>query len=117
MSVSSPLVGGEYPILGLDRGVPIKGLGGGYPIQGLGGGYPVPGLGVPHPRSGLGVPQCTPYHDWMGYPPHPHHDWMGYPSPTPIRQSSIASTCYTAGDMPLAFTQEDFLVCKYYCPR
>ena len=35
----------------------------------------------------------------------PHHDWMGYP---PI--TSIASTCYVAGGMPLAFTQEDFLV-------
>ena len=46
--------------------------------------------------------------DWM---PPPHRDWMGYPPPPPIgRQSSIASTCYAEGSMPLAFTQEDFLV-------
>ena len=30
--------------------------------------------------------------------------------PPPIRQSSIASTCYAAGGVPLALTQEDFLV-------
>ena len=44
----------------------------------------------------------------------------GYPLPrsrqgggdSPIRrQSSIACTCYVAGGVPLAFTQEDFLVC------
>ena len=37
---------------------------------------------------------------------------MGYP--TPIRQNSIASTCYPAGGMPLAFMQEDFLVLSIY---
>ena len=54
-------------------------------------------------------------HDWMGYPPTtmtgwgtPHHDWMGYPPLT-----SIASTCYAAAGMPLAFTQEDFLIVDY----
>ena len=47
------------------------------------------GGGKPPGRSGWGVP--------------PHHDWMGSP-PT------IASTCYAAGGMSLAFTQEDFLV-------
>ena len=44
-----------------------------------------------------------------GYPPSPS-DWMRVP-PTP-GDSSTASTCYKAGGMPLAFTQEDFLV--YY---
>ena len=36
----------------------------------------------------------------------------GTPSlpPPPIAQSSIASTCYAVGGVPLAFTQEDFLV-------
>ena len=38
----------------------------------------------------------------------------GTPSlPPPIAQSSIASTCYAAGCVPLAFTQEDFLVVTY----
>ena len=36
-----------------------------------------------------------------------------YP-PTPIRQSSVASTCCAAGGMPLAFTQEDFLVLELF---
>ena len=66
----------------------------------------------------------TPHWDWMGYPPligtgcgypplrldggNPHQDWMGV---SPIRrQSSRVSTCYAVGGMPLAFTQEDFLV-------
>ena len=35
-------------------------------------------------------------------------------SPPTIRQHSIASTCYPAGGMPLAFTQEDFLVSVYF---
>ena len=43
----------------------------------------------------------------MGEVPQPG----GYPA-------GIASTCYgyAAGGMPLAFTQEDFLVCKYFVP-
>ena len=83
---------GGYPISGLGRGYPISGLGG-YPSLG---GTPCLGgtqcLGVPHvrgeyPMSG-GVPHLRP----------------------PIAQSSIASTCYAAGGVPLAFTQENFLV-------
>ena len=37
---------------------------------------------------------------------------MGYPLPgvPPLTQSSIASTCYAVGGVPLAFTQEDFVV-------
>ena len=62
-------------------------------------------LGYPHP--GMGYPPTHP-HPWDGYPP---QHGTGYP-PTwpPPRQSSIASTCYAAGGVPLAFTQEDFLV-------
>ena len=41
------------------------------------------------------------YLPW-GYP----SGWMGIPPPPPGRQSSTASTCYTAGGMPLAFTQD-----------
>ena len=44
------------------------------------------GLGYPLTRTGL------------GYPPDRTAEWV--------------STCYTAGGMPLAFTQEDFLVLK-----
>ena len=49
----------------------------------------------------------------QGTPPPPGLDGV---HPPPIRQSSIASTCYAAGGMPLAFTQEDFLVssCFYF---
>ena len=43
-----------------------------------------------------------------GVPPCPGLD--GVPHPPVRRQSSIASTYYVAGGMPLAFTQEDFLV-------
>ena len=40
---------------------------------------------------------------------------MGYLPPPP---SSIASTCYMVGGMPLAFTQEDFLVSQVsVCPQ
>ena len=51
--------------------------------------------------------RCTPSQDRMGVPPS-HWDWMGVLLPS-SRQSSRASTCYTAGSMPLTFTQEDFL--------
>ena len=102
------------------------------------GGTPFRGLawGVPHLRSGWGVPTSQvrtegyPHpgvpsrQDWMGYPPAPSktmgypfpiQDWMGYSLPPLSRnQSSIASTCYTAGSIPLAFTQEDFLVSRIY---
>ena len=35
-------------------------------------------------------------------------------APPPIAQSSIASTCYAVGGVPLAFTQEDFLVAYFF---
>ena len=78
----------------------LSGLDGGTPLSGLDGG----------PAN----------QDWMVVTPPPHLDWM---APLPIRrQSSRVSTCYTAGGMPRAFTQEDFLVltlewsqyCSYY---
>ena len=72
---------------GLDA--PIK-TGWGYPID-IGLEYPYPSL-----QSGLdGVPPVR----------------TGWGTPSPVRrQSSKASTCYAVGGMPLAFTQEDFLV-------
>ena len=85
-SVCSHLQGGGYPVPGLwVRGYPIPGLGRGYPPARSG-------------RWGGGVP-------WV--PPTTRTGWGTHP---PSRQSSIASTCYAAGGMPLAFTQEDFLV-------
>ena len=101
---------GGYPISGLG-GYPISGRGwgvphlrsGGYPISGLGGVLHLRSRGVPHLRS-RGVPHLrsgggTPSQVW------------GVPQVTPP-PPGIASTCYgyAAGGMPLAFTQEDFLV-------
>ena len=73
-------------------------------------GYPLPPT-----RSGWGTPPGP----GMGYPP-PDLGWgtppdLGWCTPpdlacgTPLTWD-IASTCYAAGGMPLAFTQEDFLV-------
>ena len=86
---------GGYPIQLM--GVPPSQVQvGGYPIQLMGGtlprsrweGYPIQLTGVPHPANGEVLPQA-------GGTPH---------------QGSMACTCYAAGGMPLAFTQEDFLV-------
>ena len=98
--------------------------GGGYPIQPwMGGGYliqPWRGYpiqpwtgGVPYPALDGGVPQ-----PWTGGTPSrggtPSHVRGGGVPPT-----EIASSCYgyAAGGVPLAFTQEDFLVVsKVYFP-
>ena len=88
-------------------------------------GTPWPGLdggGTWHTPSQVGVSGYPPGQVWMGggtwgtpsarsgwYPGYPPPGLDGVP-PTPIRQSSIARTCYLAGSMPFAFTQEDFLV-------
>ena len=64
------------------------------------------GWGYPPVGTGWGTPTCW---DWRGVPPL-GLDWG---TPPPIRrQNSRVSTCYAAGGMPLAFTQEDFLVYK-----
>ena len=113
----SQVWGGGYPIP--EVGVlPQPGLdGGGYPISG---GYPGQVLmmgGIPHPGGYPGQilmmggvpPTSRPGWDT----PHPPTLGWGTPWPGmgyPPRQSSIASTCYAAGSMPLVFTQEDFLV-------
>ena len=97
---------GGYPGGGVSRsGTPLPP---GYhpPIQVSQGGYLTwvpPHQGTPPSRSAGGVPD-------LGTPP------SGYP---PRRggdpgQDNIGSTCYTAGGMPLAFTQEDFLI-FYLC--
>ena len=60
-------------------------------------GVPSPQLGLEYPPAMAGVP-----------PPPPSRDGI------PPRQNSRASTCHAAGGMPLAVTQEDFLVCKNF---
>ena len=69
--------------------------------------------GGPHPRSGhtpfqvqMGGGEYSLRSGW-GVPPCPGLDGV---HPPPSGQISIASTCYAAGGVPLAFTQEDFLV-------
>ena len=69
-----------------------------------------------------GTPPGVPPVSWMGYPSQrvpPLAGWgtPGRVSPTGVppsrgtpHQTSTACTCYAAGGMPLAFTQEDFLV-------
>ena len=98
-----PQPGMGYPLTW--DGVPPPDLGQGTPLDLEWGTPPRPGNGVTPqtwdrvpPRPGTGYP---PDLGW-GTPPRPG---MG-PPPT----WDIASTCYVAGSMPLAFTQEDFLV-------
>ena len=103
------------------------------------GGYPIlPNRGwgyYPHPDLGRGVLLC-PWYPSSWYPPsrpgkeYCHPDLVkGVPPPPPTYRSekgqvigwgggtpnrnSIVCTCYAAGGMPLAFTQEDFLVFTY----
>ena len=56
--------------------------------------------GYPHP-AWWGYPLLG----WMGV-----HPWLDGGTATPWRQSSTGCTYYAAGDMPLVFTQGDFLV-------
>ena len=127
----TPRQGGTYPGYLPGRGVPTWGTPGrghlprvppgrgsahlGYPPQQGGAcpGTPLAGGCLPrvpplpagghlprYPPPSRGAPaQGTP---WQGGPP-------AVPPPPPSR-SSIACTCYAAVGMPLAFTQEDFLV-------
>ena len=80
---------------------------------------PKPGMGYPPPsRPGRGTSQTW---DGVPLPPSrsepPPQTWDGVPPPPPpTRQSSIANTCYAAGGMSFAFTQEDFLVIYVFIP-
>ena len=82
----------------------------GYPHPVLMGGYPHPvpvGNGVPPSSPSRGYPtphqldEATPPPGLDGGTP-PCQDWVEY-TPSPHPDSSRASTCYTAGGMPLAF--------------
>ena len=126
---------GGYSIPGLDGGGPHPRSGwgvphprsgwGGTPFQVWSGVYPIlPGV-PPHPRldgvppiqywmgyppSNIGWGTPSPIQDWMGYPPTPHPDLGQGVAQVPPPPISKTSTCYAAGGVPLAFTQEDFLV-------
>ena len=114
------------------RGTPSQVQMGGTPSQVYTGGTLFCWWGTPSKIKTGGTPHIPPVQDWMGYP-HPRddgvppiQDWMGYPHPSldevspPIQEGmgylpppspiNKASTCYAAGGVPLAFTQEDFLV-------
>ena len=125
--------GGGYPIevMGVipsqvqaGRGDPIQ-LTGGYPIPGPGGGYPHPAdghtlsqlqdggypiqlMGVPYPRTWDGIP---PSKIWDGVPHRPG-TWDGVSPPVPNQDTEQHSE-----HLPLAFTQEDFLVFNYFLPK
>ena len=90
--------GGGYPLprSRWEEGAPSQVLVGGTPYRGPGRGY------VPPSQVGEGVSpsQVGEGGEGGGTP-----SQVGYPL-----QNSIACTCYVAGCMPLAFTQEDFLV-------
>ena len=68
--------------------------------------YPCPGV-PPWPGQDWGI---SPGQDWVP----PRLGWGTAPArtrfPPPPRQNCRATTCYAAGGMPLAFTQEDCLV-------
>ena len=102
-----------YPILPVGEGDTLSCWWGCTPIWPTGG-YPCGWWGYPHPTD-WGYPHLV---NWGGYPiwlmgvtppPPPLSGLDGITPPPPFRrQSSRASTCYTAGGMPLVFTQEDF---------
>ena len=131
-------VGGPHPRSGWGvPGVPPNQVRMGYPLD-LGWGTPLDmgqgtpldlGWGTPSPRHGQGTPWTwdrVPPRPGTGYPPDlgrgtppdlgrgTPQTWDRVPPPTDLGWGTpppgIASTCYAAGGMPLAFTQEDLLV-------
>ena len=86
--------------------------GGGYPLhRSRWGGYSFPGPGGGYPFQLMGGTPSS----WWGVPPAGVTPWQGVTplaGVSPSHQSSIACTCFAAGGMLLAFTQEDFLVTK-----
>ena len=82
--------------------------------------YHSPGQGIPQSSWGVLQDRGTPTRTGLGYHPSqdrctPGQDRTGvslgldWGTSPPPRQNSRARTCYAAGSMPLAFTQEDFL--------
>ena len=103
---SQVLSRGGTPVPNRGRGTLVPG--GGYSCPGV---LCQPGLGYPYPplQNRTGVPLAR---TGLGYSPPPSgQDRTGVPGYTsPPNQINRVSTCYTVGGMPLAFTQEDFLV-------
>ena len=86
------------------------GGGGGLPtISGLEGGTYLPRWGVPTLAGGY-LPRPRGTYLGRGYLPWQGGTYLGRGVPTFPGRNSIACACYMAGGMPLAFTQEDFLV-------
>ena len=103
--VGTPPTQSRYPHLG--QVSPTQGR---YPHPGQ---VPLPRVGTPHPGQ---VPPTQ-----SRYPPHPGqvspHPGQVSPHPrvgTLPYRTSIACACYATGSMPLAFTQEDFLVLRNF---
>ena len=105
--------GGGYPARSSWGGYPA----GGYPGRGYpGGGYPAWGgtqVRYPPARSAGGVPGGGTLAGGVPRSGTPQPGQLGGGVPCQGRypgQDNIGSTCYMAGGMPLAFTQEYFLV-------
>ena len=79
----------------------------------LGGGLPQSwteqDCGTAPARTGLGYPPPWSGQDW-GTPPTQHRTRVT----PPLSKDRRASTCYAAGGMPLAVTQEDFLIYELF---
>ena len=105
-----PKDGRRYCFQFVCQSIPRLGGGESTPIPGQDGGYPIPDQdGVPPTISRMG------YHPMAGWGYSLSAGWGDPPSQVKTGGStpnwnSIACTCYAAGGMPLAFTQEDFLV-------
>ena len=110
-------IGGGYPFPGLDgMGVsPSDVWMGGTPFPGLDWGYPLQMVWVGDTPSQVRTGRHLSRTGWV----YPHPD-LGR-GPLPPRRSgprvggtpyhnSLTCSCYAVGGMPLAFTQEDFLV-------
>ena len=103
---------GGYPpffLMGVPHGKgypPTIGTGWRYPPPNLGRGYPHADLGRGYPSVQIWERGTPPVQTWEGGTP-PIQVRLGGGG-TPNR--NIACTCYAAGGMPIAFTQEDFLV-------
>ena len=67
------------------------------------GGYSIQPTGRGTPLANRGYPRVPPHFDWMEVPS------SGQDGGTPCQEIGRQSS-YAAGGMPLAFTQEDFLV-------
>ena len=89
-----------YPIPGPDRGITY------HPRSGSAGWYPIPGLEKGGTSSQVWIGDTTIQDEDGRYPP-PVQDWMGFSPPTPSAKQSRAMA---AGSVPLAFTQEDYLI-------